>query len=262
MLEKILNDYHKLLEHISDQEDFLKTYETFIQELAIIENHAFEPVNEIIISRYSSFFTSCQRRYLMIKEQNAARSFINSTDIKNGLIKESFNSEFEISSYSRVEDLAQMVDFSSCKKIVMVGCGAFPATLFWIYDHYPGMEYIGIDIDSTSIALASSVSKILNLKKFILKLINGSEYNYSNVDFVYIANQVTPKNEVLRRVMETSNGKIPIVVRNPTPLGKLLAECVLKSSPSNVSFIQAGQASKSFLSQDLLIQRTNNAKNK
>ncbi|RJP40875.1 MAG: hypothetical protein C4548_09820 [Desulfobacteraceae bacterium] len=251
MLKKLLRDYRQLLEPISNPDDFLDTYEEFIKNLALFENHALETVGEKSFAHYSLFFTNCQRRYLMLKEQKASRTLIKQNK-ENTLIQRRWNSEFENNSYNRVKDLSRMVDFSSCKKIVMVGCGAFPATLFWIYDHYPGMKYIGIDLDSDCIALSSSVSKELNLEKIVFEAKDGREYNYRDVDFVYIANQVTPKKDVLSRILETSSKKIQIVVRNPTPLGRLLAECVLKSSPSNFSFVQAGHPSKSFLSQDLL----------
>jgi hypothetical protein len=38
-----------------------------------------------------------------------------------------------------------LLDFRDCKNVVMVmGCGAFPATLLWLSDNFPTLHYVGL----------------------------------------------------------------------------------------------------------------------
>ena len=127
----------------------------------------------------------------------------------------------------------------------MVGCGALPSTLFWLYDHYPSMEYIGIDIESDYIDLASDVVKGLRLKGILLKKADGRELDYSSVDFIYVANQVTPKKDVLEHIANTVAKNTQIIVRNPTRLGKLFAECIRNTLPRKFSIAHSGSDTNS-----------------
>jgi hypothetical protein len=252
-IERLLVKYQQKLDKVNSV-DFLLMYEEFIRQLSLINEDVFELFFETDYTYYKSTFTNYQQRYLSIKELETSESILKIINSKCCSIRDLLEFEFGKNSYDRVCDLSAMVDFSCCNQIVMVGCGGFPATLLWLYDHYPEKDYIGIDINKTCTELASQIIDVFGIKGIQIEQENGGEYDYSGVDFVYVANQVMPKVNTLNRVLNTSDKNIQIVVRNPTFRGKLLAECVKGILPDEFSIIQEGVESQSFLSMDLSVR--------
>jgi hypothetical protein len=139
----------------------------------------------------------------------------------------------------------------------MVGCGALPMTLFWLYDHYPSMDYVGLDIDAGCVELASQVMNNLNVKGIRILNQDGRDFDFSGVDFIFIANQVTPKKAILEQIAGTSDIDAQVIVRNPTRLGKLLAECIRNNIPPGFYIQHEGEESQAFLSLNLFLNRIN-----
>jgi hypothetical protein len=111
------------------------------------------------------------------------------------------------------------------KKMVMVGCGAFPHTLIHTCLTRRDWECTGVDHDNTSIILALKVRDSLNLRGRLHYITqNGCIFDYSDHDVVMVANIVSPKFDVLRRVVETAKEGAIIVLRNPVTFGEVLWE--------------------------------------
>ncbi len=250
----ILGDYRIGLATAKDDE-FLALHEEFIRWLANLEESAIKELEQQdYLAQHQEFFTACQRRYLAAKERQEVNSLLEKNKTVNRSIGDRLMSGFGINTYERVQDLCQMVDFSHCQRCVMVGCGALPATLFYLYDRYPKLEYIGIDIDSVAIAKAKETISWLGIEKICLVEADGSKFDYVEAGFVYIANQVSPKDLVLERIAATADPTVQVVMRDPTRRGKLLADCGKNFLPRQFSLVQKGKESQHFLSLDLFLR--------
>jgi len=248
---RVTNYLHRLGQ--ADNNRFITLYEEFIDLLCGFEESAYMLFLERAGAEFSPLLTQYQRRYLALKERETVAAVLGTKKKKNGSIRELLGQVFAKNSYDRVQDLANRVDFSINRRAVMVGCGAFPATLFWLYDHYPEGEYAGVDIDAECIDLAKEVVKFLGVGNIHLNRENGRDVDYSGVDFIFVANQVSPKKDVLERIAETADRNLPVVVRNPTRRGRLLAECVRENLPAGFKIEAEGIESREFLSADLFL---------
>ena len=250
----ILADYCVRLA-TTKEDEFLALHEEFVRWLAILGESSVEELEQQdYIAQHKEFFTACQRRYLAIKERQENNSLLKKSKTVNRSVGQHLITGFGIKTYERVQDLCQMVDFSASPRCVMVGCGALPATLFYLYDRYPTLEYIGIDIDSVALAMAKEAMCLLGIEKICLVQADGSEFDYVEAGLVYIANQVCPKSLVLERIAATADETVQVVMRDPTRRGKLLADCGKDVLPSQFSLVRKSKESQDFLSLDLLLR--------
>ena len=127
-------------------------------------------------------------------------------------------------------------------------------TLLWMSDHFPAAEYVGIDFDDRCVATAARLAEHLMLERAQFLCMDAAEFDYSGVDFVFVANQVRPKRRVLERVAATVEHAISVVVREPTSIGRLLAEPVAEDLPPGYTVMRAGVSSAAFLSRDLFLE--------
>ena len=133
----------------------------------------------------------------------------------------------------------------------MVGCGPLPATLLWLSDHHPDASYIGLDIDDDSVRAASNLFGRLGRRNVTFQLLDGKDYNYQDVDFVYVANHVSPKKNVLEKISATAGFGMQIVVREPTRTGRLFSEAVMDDLPNGFNICSIGSDSTEFFSYNL-----------
>lgn len=246
--------YYRVHLATAKEDDFLALHEQFVQWLANLKESSLDQLEQQnYLAQHQEFFTTCQRRYLTLKERQEVNLLIEKSQRVN-MVGDSLISRFGINAYERVRDLSQMVDFSACQRCIMVGCGALPATLFYLYDRYPTLEYIGIDIDPVALTTAQEAMDSLGIEKIRLVEADGSQFDYAETDLVYIANQVSPKSLVLEHIAATVEQTVQLVMRDPTRRGKLLADCGRDVLPRQFSLVQKGEESQSFLSVDLLLR--------
>jgi hypothetical protein len=235
------------------EERFVGAHEAFLDELAAIDDDVIERSGEGLAA-YADFFSRCQRRYLAIKEKEANDRMLAAIDGVACTVAERMTAGFGRDSYERVRDLKDMVDFGACREVVMVGSGAFPATLFWLHDHFPALRYTGLDVDAGCVEMASKLARAMGIDNMRFEVVDGSRFDFANADFVYVANHVTPKKAVLARISR-SGSSAQVVVREPTRRGKLLAEAVCDDLSSAFVAQSSGIESRAFLSYDLLLRR-------
>jgi SAM-dependent methyltransferase len=241
--------------HLStvNEEAFVATYESFLRELVAERDltHDLHPDARYV---YAPFFTRCQRRYLAIKEKETYEKMMAVVDGATVSATENITKGFGRDAYERVSDLTDLTDMRTCHNVVMVGCGAFPATLFWLHDHYHKARYTGLDIDARCVDMAKTLAEAMGINDIHIKLANGSDYEYDGVDFVFVANQVVAKKAVLEQVSR-SDSVGQVVVREPTRKGELLAEAVRYNLPREFVVINKGAENSVFLSYDLFLRR-------
>src|SRR6516225_1633178 len=149
-----LEVYWNRLSTVSE-EAFIATYESFLREFVAERDltHDLHPDARYV---YAPFFTRCQRRYLAIKEKETYEKMLAVVDGATISATENITKGFGRDAYERVSDLTDLIDMRTCHNVVMVGCGAFPATLFWLHDHYHKARYTGLDIDARCVDMAKT----------------------------------------------------------------------------------------------------------
>ena len=249
-LEHLLVAYRQRIRE--DAGSFVTLYEEFIGELVGYEDDAC-PLSADTLLDFSPFFSECQRSYLALREQEEVRRILEVPVSGGDPLRTLFPCDFGKKAYERVQDLASFHDFSRCRRALMAGAGALPSTLFWLYDQYPEIESIGLDVDPACVALASRAVDRLGLDGVQLVEADAREFDYGGADFVFVANQVSPKRAVLERIAATADLGTSVVIRDPTPLGVLLAESASADLPGQFSIVSRGDASKAFLSLDVFL---------
>ncbi len=232
---------------------FLASHESFVRELASCSPDPTDGLSADQRAAYIAFFSQCQRRYLAMKEDEASEEILaaNGAATFHG---ESMSNRFGRNAYERVRDLREMVQLRNGQTVVMVGCGAFPATLLWLRDHFPDADYTGIDLNAGCVERAARVAKVMGIANMRFEVMDGCHCDFEGVDFVYVANQVVPKKAVLQQIGRSSCVS-HVVVREPTRRGELLAETVRYDLPEAFAIQDQGAESPTFLSYDLILRR-------
>jgi SAM-dependent methyltransferase len=126
--------------------------------------------------------------------------------------------------YDRVRDMFDVVDFSSRRRFVLVGCGPLPLTLYHVHDRTAVTELIGIDVDFNSVEKVNATARSFGLNRVAAHAVSGEQFDFAGADVVYVANLVRPKRLVLKRIADTAPRTAAIVLRDPYSLGRLLTE--------------------------------------
>lgn len=249
-LIEYLNRHLELISQ-SREEEFPARHEAFV---AGLQDYSAQQLGSADIAHYAGLFCAFQRRYLAFKERLAAEHLSQVLAESSDSIGDQLTDRFARDSYQRVKELRVLADLGACRRLVMVGCGAFPATLLWFSDQLPAIDYIGLDIEPDCVLLANRMAGALGRRNLRFKTVDGCDFDYSGADFVYVANQVAPKRKVLERLLQYATPQLQVVVREPTHLGELLAAPVRSDLPPGFAVCASGPVSQAFLSYDLLLR--------
>ena len=126
--------------------------------------------------------------------------------------------------YTRLDEVFEHVDFSHCRRAVMVGCGGRPFTMFRIHDQTEIPEIIGLDIVLEAVETANILAAKLGYARMRAKRCDGRDYDYGGAQMVYVASMVAPKAAVVSRIADTAPPDAQIVLWEPYSLGRLWAE--------------------------------------
>ena len=126
--------------------------------------------------------------------------------------------------YNRLNEVFDHVDFGSCRRAVMVGCGGRPFTMFRIHDQTVVPEIIGLDIVPEAVETANRLAAKLGYVRMRAELCDGCDYDYGEAQVVYVASMVSPKAAVVSRIADTAPEDVQIVLWEPVSLGRLWAE--------------------------------------
>src|SRR5262249_16821657 len=145
-----------------------------------------------------------QRRWLAIKERKEAEHLISSPGGDKELARDRVRAGFGRLTYDRVRELLDLVDLGSCRKFVMVGCGAFPAAALLVRDLTSVPEVIALDLQVQAATMAQRVVEAIGDPRIYVYPIDGAIYSYAGADVIYIANQVRGKARVIERVRDSA----------------------------------------------------------
>lgn len=127
-------------------------------------------------------------------------------------------------SYNRSREMFDVIDFESCRRLVMVGCGSLPFTMYHVHDRTAVPDILGLDILPEAIATAERLSAKLGYTRVRFELHDGRSYDYGDAQVIYIASTVFPKPTVVSRIAETAGAGARIISRDPYSLARLWVE--------------------------------------
>jgi hypothetical protein len=131
--------------------------------------------------------------------------------------------------FNRSDDMFSRLKRDDCRRLVMVGCGRLPFTMFNVHDKTEIPEIVGLDILPEAIEIASRLARRLGYERVKTELRDGRSYDYSNTQIVYIAAIVSPKSAVISRIGDTAPEGVRIVVREPYSLARMWLESIEQS---------------------------------
>ncbi|HVM46684.1 MAG TPA: class I SAM-dependent methyltransferase [Candidatus Acidoferrum sp.] len=132
-------------------------------------------------------------------------------------------------SYARMEDAVKLVDFSDCRRLVVMGCGRAPCSLFYLHDWTNVECLVGIDRDRQSLEMAQRLVDGFGLRRVRLMEADACELDYCEFDVIYWGPFAAPRRNVMARVVATARPNSTVVLRDPFFTGTLLFEPMVRS---------------------------------
>jgi hypothetical protein len=156
--------------------------------------------------------------------------------------------------YDRVADMFTHVDFSNCRRFVLVGAGELPSTALHVHDRTTVAHIDCLDTRPEAVRSVEAIAAWLGSDRLRALRFDGARYDYSEADVIFVANMVTPKQAVLARILDTAPEHVRIILRDPYSLGLLWAEEGGVALDPRLSIVARGAPSRS-LSRDLFLVR-------
>ncbi len=249
-LDGVLRRHRVVLEASADDDAFVAAYRALLTDVSAVGALRGDELARTV-DAHARFFRGVQQRYLAVEEAAAASALLASA----GEMRPDGRrwSAFAEDAYRRVADLEQVEGFAAFRLVVSAGSGALPSTLLWMADHHPATSYVGLDVDPRCVDVATRLAARLRLSNVTFVHMDATAYDYTGADFVFVANQVRPKRTVLERIAATIARPVQVVVREPTPIGRLFAE-PFGDLPSGYRIERVGGASRAFLSRDVFLR--------
>lgn len=155
--------------------------------------------------------------------------------------------------FNRLASLAAHVVRPHMQRIVMVGCGWRPVTMFHLHETTDAREIIGLDVIPDAVETSAALARKLGYDRMRTVLCDGVSFDYAGADLVYVASMVSPKRDVIARILETAPEDVRIVLWEPISLGRLWLE---SSEPDEIPEIEiTGRGPVVRLSQDVFARR-------
>ncbi|MCC7137071.1 MAG: hypothetical protein IT460_01420 [Planctomycetes bacterium] len=197
----------------------------------------------------------CMRRALALDERAETDALLARRPPSAGRVRDAVQSAFGTATWDRVAEAATLVPLSARRHAVVVGGGPFPAAALWLRDETTIPSIDVLDVDEVAVERARRWATWCGDGRLRPRRADGATTTYDGADLVYVANQVTPKREVLARVLATAADDVVAVVREPVGLGRLLAERALAVPAPGWRVRAVGATHPTFLSRHVVLER-------
>lgn len=157
------------------------------------------------------------------------------------------------SMYDRLAGVAEHVARPGMQRIVMVGCGWRPVTMFHLHDTTDAREIVGLDVVPDAVETAAALARKLGYDRIRTELRDGTGFDYAGADIVYVASMVSPKPDVIARILDTAPEDVRIVLWEPVALGRLWVEGSMPERNPRLEITGRGPVMR--LSQDVFARR-------
>lgn len=223
-----LEAFRERLAHCPTKEDdpgFLATMEEFLRFIGSYDDKAayaaFETTGPLL--EFRSFFAPCVLRFTWVMESRtfaelASKMTRGSQKVGSRLDRSTWGS------YARMEDAVRLVDFSTCRRLVVMGCGRAPCSLFYLHDWTDVECLVGIDRDRQSLELAQQLVDGFGLRRVRIIEADACDLDYAEFDVIYWGPFAMPRRKVMERVVATARPDSVVILRDPFFTGTLLFE--------------------------------------
>jgi len=114
--------------------------------------------------------------------------------------------------YRTLRDQEKLELFLTCKKLVLVGSGFYPYSMFDIHRQYPKIKQLGIDYDEECVKISIALIKAAKVENNI-KIIHssGEKFSYNildHEDLVFISSDIKNIEKVYQQAIETSKAGV------------------------------------------------------
>lgn len=154
--------------------------------------------------------------------------------------------------YNRVSDIFEWLDFSSCERFVMIGCGQLPLSALHVHDRTNVGEVVCVDVRQEAVDDVRFLARKLGINNLRSDLCDGKDFDFQGARIVYVANMVKGKDAVVARVLETAPEEVQIVVRSPAGLGRLWTEALEDVTRLGMRITKRGHVGR-YLAHDQLL---------
>lgn len=234
---------------VANEAEFRIRYEHFLEELVRAPASHFAEFEAVERRRWTQFFRRCVARYDGRTETRLAHAAASAPVAMADL--------FGADAGRRLDELHRLLRPGANRRLVMVGSGPLPATLLALCNQYPALRAVGLDLDPNAVVHARRLAQHSGAAQGLRFIVaDGKSYDYRGADLVYIANQVTPKRAILRRIAATVRTPHHVVVREPWNHGWVLAETGTGRPPPGYAVVRTGPPSPEFLSYDVVLAWT------
>lgn len=114
--------------------------------------------------------------------------------------------------YKEKHQEINMLKLSKVKSMIVVGSGSLSETMLYCHQQTKIERIIGIDNSSTAIKYSSKLAKFMGMERLEFVHKNAQEYNFRDVDIIYIAGFSYPKNAILDQIYATARSNTQILV--------------------------------------------------
>jgi hypothetical protein len=132
-------------------------------------------------------------------------------------------------SYARMEDAVKLVDLSTCRRLVVMGSGRAPCSLFYLHDWTDVPCLVGIDRDQESLAMSRQLVEGFGLDRVRIVEADAAELDYSEFEVIYWGPFAQPRRKIMERLLATAGPASVVILRDPFLTGTLLFEPIAAS---------------------------------
>jgi hypothetical protein len=199
-------------------EEFLRFIGSYEDKAAYA---AFETTGPLL--EFRSFFAPCVLRFTWVMEFRTFTELV--SKMTPGCQKVGPRLDRSTwGSYARMEDALKLVDFSTCRRFVLMGCGRAPCSLFYLHDWTEVECLVGIDRDRQSLDMARELVDGFGLRRVRLVEADACDLDYAEFDVIYWDPFALPRRKIMERVVETARSDSAVILRDPFFTGTLLCE--------------------------------------
>ena len=207
-----------------DDAGFIPAMEDFLRFIAQYDDKdayaAFErrgPLRE-----FRSFFADCVLRFAWVMEGRTYSELASKMTAGGKIGPRLGRSTW--GSYARMGDAVKLVDFSSCRRLVVMGCGRAPCSLFYLHDWTDVPCLVGIDRDPESLTMSRQLAEGFGLDRIRIVGADAADLDYSEFDIIYWGPFAQPRHKIMERLATTGRPGSVVILRDPFFTGTLLFE--------------------------------------
>ena len=204
------------------------------------------------LAEFRTRLTDTYHQYIIDMENVEIRRLLSSVE-PNPKSFPDIAGDAALMAYNRVNDIFEEIDFNDCNQFVLVGCGQLPITAIHVMDETEVAEIYCLDISESAITVVERLKQKFGWSRLHPMVFDGKKFDFGNADIVYIANMVSPKYQVLNRVVETAARDVKLILREPYSFGQLWAEQAESHFDSRFEVTHRGRGSR-YLSRDVFIK--------